>query len=276
MKVLRVGLLSGGISSALTCIEMIRRYGKENSVIINHDITGRVEDQDIKRFKQEVADYLGMEITYVNMDGWEDKDPLDVCMEIGAFKVGNGSALCTSYMKTQPFQKWLKANYPVKRGQMREDVVFYYGFSSDEKVRITRRVGIMAAQGYMTDYPLASWHFTKRTIYDLSEIGIKPPRTYEMFRHANCKGCLKSGKQQWYIIFCTDYDYFKKAIRAEEQIGYSILKDTYLSDLECKFASMKALGIEPTEKVGFQRFWADVRKMLKESEDILPCECSVA
>ncbi len=272
---LKVGLLSGGIHSALTCIEMVRKYGKENCLLMNHNITSRVEHPDIQRFKQEVADYLGMEITYANMEGWEEKDPLDVCMEIGAFKVGKGTALCTAKMKTEPFKKYLKENFPVKRGEIRDDVTFFYGFSKDEKVRITRRLGVMASMGYRTAYPLASWKNNERTIYSTEEIGIVRPITYYTYRHANCFGCLKAGKQQWYIVYCLDYDYFQKAIRAEEEIGYSILKDIYMKDLEPKFASMKVAGIIPSEKVGFQKFWAATNRILKEGYYSLPCECGV-
>lgn len=35
MNVKHVGLLSGGHSSAVTCIEMVRRYGKENCILLN-------------------------------------------------------------------------------------------------------------------------------------------------------------------------------------------------------------------------------------------------
>lgn len=50
---------SGGHSSALVAIEAVRKVGKENVILLNHDISIEVEDRDIKRFKQEVADYLG-------------------------------------------------------------------------------------------------------------------------------------------------------------------------------------------------------------------------
>lgn len=62
---------SGGHSSALVAVEAVRKAGKENVILLNHDISPEVEHEDIKRFKQEVADYLGIEITYANMPGWE-------------------------------------------------------------------------------------------------------------------------------------------------------------------------------------------------------------
>ena len=52
---------SGGHSSALVAIETVRRYGKEDVILLNHNISPEVEHEDIKRFKEEVAKYLGIE-----------------------------------------------------------------------------------------------------------------------------------------------------------------------------------------------------------------------
>ena len=106
---------SGGHSSALCAIECVRKYGKENVILLNHNISQEVEHEDIKRFKNEVAKYLGLEITYANMEGWETKTPLKICKELGGFKFRNGPVLCTYKLKTEPFHKWLKENYPVKK-----------------------------------------------------------------------------------------------------------------------------------------------------------------
>lgn len=78
---------SGGHSSALVAIEAVRKYGKENIILLNHDISKEVEHKDIKRFKNEIAKYLGLEITYANMEGWEYKTPLRVCKELGGLNL---------------------------------------------------------------------------------------------------------------------------------------------------------------------------------------------
>ena len=49
---------SGGHSSALVAIEVVKLFGKENVILLNHNINPRYEDADIKRFKKEVAEYL--------------------------------------------------------------------------------------------------------------------------------------------------------------------------------------------------------------------------
>lgn len=263
---------SGGHSSAIAAVEVARRYGKENVVLLNHNINDRVEDVDVKRFKQEVADYLEIPITYANMPDWDKKDQFDICVELNAFKYGiQSSAFCTQKLKTEPFIKWLAENFPTNKGEIRNDVKIVYGFDEKEETRITRRVGIMAAMGYMTEYPML---WKERTIHNIEEIGINRPVIYEIFNHANCKGCLKAGKQHWFTVYCLYPEIFEKAKNAEQAIGYSILREKYLEDFEKEWSVLKSKNFPATEKIIPQRFWAKARKILKE-DDILPCECSL-
>ena len=44
---------SGGHSSALAAIETVRRYGSENVILLNHDISSKVEHSKIKIFKMQ-------------------------------------------------------------------------------------------------------------------------------------------------------------------------------------------------------------------------------
>ncbi len=48
---------SGGHSSGIVAIEVVRKYGNDDVILLNHDISPTVEGEDIKRFKREVADY---------------------------------------------------------------------------------------------------------------------------------------------------------------------------------------------------------------------------
>jgi hypothetical protein len=258
----------GGHSSAIAAIEVVRKYGAEDTILLNHDINPSVENADVKRFKVEVAEYLNIPITYANHPDWESKDQFDIVIDAKAFKVGTGTALCTNRLKTSPFEKWLRDNYPDK------NCVIYYGFDASEKVRIQRRVGVLSQMGYRSDYPLALWE--NRTIHQTIEVGINPPNTYSQFKHANCVGCLKAGKQHWYIVYCTRPDIWEKAKRAEDAIGYSIIKGVYLEELEKDFSKMQSIGIETTEHEMGVTFFARVRKVFKEIEsdgDSIPCEC---
>lgn len=264
---------SGGHSSAIVAIEVVRRFGKENCVLLNHDISSNVEHEDIKRFKLEVAKYLGMEITYANINGLtsnELPDQFDVVMKANAFKVGGGSELCTSRLKTEPFMAWLASNVPDK------NCIIYYGFDLAETVRIQRRIGILGALGYRTDYPLALWK--ERTLENTDEIGIAKPMGYTKFKHANCIGCLKAGKLHWYITYCERPDIFEKAKIAEEHIGYTIIASDSMLELESDFEKLKRAGVTASEHEDGRTFAARARRILKnyvECEYIKPCECTI-
>jgi hypothetical protein len=261
---------SGGHSSALVAIEVARKYGVDSLVLLNHDINSNVEDADIKRFKVQVSNYLGVPITYANYKGLpveEIPDQFDVTVLASAFKVGSGSELCTSRLKTEPFKEYLDKYHPNK------DCVVYYGFDANEKARIQRRSGILGAMGYKSDYPLALW---ERTIQSTKEIGIEPPMQYNKFKHANCIGCLKAGKQHWYIVYCERPDVWEKAKWAEDEIGYTIIPGDTLEALEPVFDDMRKLGIPCTEHMDHRTFWSMVRKSgidTSTEQDRKPCEC---
>jgi len=269
---------SGGHSSALVAIEVVRKYGINNVVLLNHDINPNFEHSDIKRFKREVVDYLGLPITYANCLDISQPERLpnqfQVCMIAKAFKVGNGQPLCTNRLKTAPFYNWLNKNCTPG------NAIIYYGFDNSEADRIARRQKIIHSLGYSSCYPLAEW---KRTIHSTVEIGIKPPCTYAQFKHANCVGCLKAGRRHWYVVYCTRPDVWEEAKAAENYIGYTILPGESIESLEPLFDAMKTACIPASEHIPHQRFWADVAKFVKpnqreywvQSTIFMPCECSV-
>jgi hypothetical protein len=248
---------SGGHSSALCAIEAVRRHGRENVILLNHDLNPAIEDADIKRFKHEVAAHLGLEITYANHPQWDSATPVSVCLQAQAWKVGRSQIFCTHRLKTQPFQRWRKRNDPNKTR------TYIYGFdaSPSERNRAQRRSQAMGLDGYKTEFPLISW---ERTIESTNEIGIAPPLGYGKFKHANCVGCLKAGWQHWYIVFCERPDIWESAKAAEDEIGYAIHSDrsgpVYLVDKEPLLADMKRAGIEPTERVSPRAFWYGARR----------------
>lgn len=266
-----VVLLSGGHSSGLVAIEVCRRFGAENVTLLNHNLPSFVEADDIKRFKQDIANYVGLPITYASHPNPE-ANQFSVCIQAKAFKVDNGYEICTSRLKTEPFMRWLHENFPEK------NCVIYYGFDANEMHRVQRRSSIMGALGFKTDYPLALW--VKRTIKLSSEVGIKKPLGYSQFKHANCSGCLKAGWQHWYVIFCTRQDIWAMGKEAEYLIGYAIHHDEtgpiYLDDMEKKFIAMRCAGVPATEHIPHQRFWAQASKVINISvqPSLLPCECS--
>jgi hypothetical protein len=274
---------SGGEGSALTAIEVKRKYPDDKILLVNHEC--KLEDDDVSRFEKQVAEYLGIEITYVNMPDSDKKDQFDVVVEKGSFintSSPSREALCTHVMKTEPFMKWLFKNFRPYSDLFEEknDCIVYYGFGPEEYDRMERRCSIMGAHGYTTDFPLALW---KRTIKSTLETGILPPNTYKTFKHANCIGCLKAGWQHWYCVYVLRPDLWEKGKWAENEIGYSIHKDYFLEEKESMFSQMVKCGIEPTERIPAATWWASVKKVLKENKGLIcdidgneeakPCEC---
>lgn len=148
-----------------------------------------------------------------------------------------------------------------------------YGFDESERLRIQRRGSILGAKGYYTDFPLAYW---KRSIESIEDIGIRKPVTYRIYRHANCTGCLKAGKQHWYAVYCLRPDIFEEAKQAESEIGHSIIGLGYLEEFEPEFREMKDdKAICPSEKMPHQTFWAEVERRMPGEQNMFPCECAI-
>lgn len=248
---------SGGHSSALAAIETVRKFGRKNVILLNHNISSKVEVKEIKEFKTRVAEYLRLPITYANCEDFEKKTPLSLCMKQGTFRFRTGREICTYYLKTQPFYQWMKENYPVSRGHMSTEVVLVYGFNENETHRIARRRKHLCQIGYQSIYPLVE---LPRTLQDVETIGIERPSIYLDSKHANCIGCLKAGKQHWYKVYCCHRDIFEEGKMAEAQIGYSIIKGSYLKDLEQEFEQMKLSGVPATENMESYWFWNYARR----------------
>ena len=252
---------SGGRSSSECALSVAKKYGAENVILLNHDINATIEQACTKKLKQDVADYLGLEITYANHNDWSTATPVSVCVDAKAWKVGNGQILCTNRLKTDPFKKWMEENDPQKEN------VYVYGFDLSEPSRISRRSQIMGVMGYKTEFPML---WDKSEIVKLEDVGIEAGSAYKTFNHSNCVGCLKAGWQHWYIVYCTRKDIWNEAKEGEDEIGYAIHKDkdgpVYLEDKEELFSEMLRAGVVPTEKVKFQTFWAQARKAVKTNQ----------
>lgn len=252
---------SGGRSSSECALSVAKKYGAENVILLNHDITPVVEQACTKKLKKDVADYLGLDVTYANHKRWEEATPIEVCVDAKAWKVRNGQSLCTNRLKTAPFTKWLKENDPSCEN------VYVYGFDKSEQTRVNRRSQIMGSMGYKTLFPML---WDECDIVKLEDIGIDAGAIYETFNHSNCIGCLKAGWQHWYIVYCTRRDIWDAAKTGEDEIGHAIHKDklgpVYLEEKEELFNKMIAAGVVPTEKIKPQTFWAKAKKAVKAHE----------
>jgi hypothetical protein len=269
---------SGGVSSALVGAMVLGWHGPDDVIWLNHQVNA--EPPDVERFENEFAEAHKMKITYANGDEtkYPGLTPEAVVRKEKAFEIrhgGGSEVLCTNRLKTAPFMAWLKEHY-------QEGDIVYYGFDANEQNRIQRRSSIMAAQGYKTDYPLATWKNPLDKTY-LDKIGIKPPAQYKAFKHANCIPCIKGRKLHWLCVYLHDNKSYWRYSELEEEIGHHLLKDGYLEDLAPEFDKVCKLGIPIHEHYEANGFWADVKRRLKvggqrllfstKDEDSTPCEC---
>jgi hypothetical protein len=249
---------SGGKSSSECALTVAKKYGAENVILLNHDISAHVEQACTKKLKTDVADYLGLEITYANHKDWEKATPVSVCVDAGAWKIGSGHILCTNRLKTDPFKKWMLKNDPDCEN------IYVYGMDLNEPTRVNRRAQMMGVMGYKTEFPML---WPEEEIVRLESIGIDPGSVYKTFNHSNCVGCLKAGWQHWYIVYNTRRDIWDEAVDGEAEIGYAIHKDVngpvYLEDKLELFDAMIKAGVTPTEKIQPQTFWAAAKKAVK-------------
>lgn len=277
---------SGGHSSGLVAIEVVRKFGKENVILLNHNISSKTEDADIKRFKKEVADYLGLKVTYANIKGITNPDEIpdqfDVCMDAGAMTDSAGHALCTSRLKTEPFYEFLSLNFGTTNTLFEEakECMIYCGFDKNETARIQRRTGVLGSMGYKTDYVLAFWK--KRTISSTTEIGIFPPATYTVWKHANCKGCLKASLLHWYVTYVHAPEQYAKGMILEDAVDFTVhtvIREgvkmiVTLRELMPLFLCLKNEGFPATEHQSEIKFANKLKQYgLKEETGFKPCEC---
>ncbi len=238
---------SGGVGSAIAAVEVVRRFGKENVILINSDLSSFVETEDIKRFKQDVADYLGCK--YVCLNKGTTIDQFDVALNHNSFFEFNtkNSAFCNYDLKIKFFDEWLN-------NQQFDDFIVYLGFSPDEE---KRRINNIKYSPYKCDFPL---FWSNRTITDISEIGILPPKHYDLFKHANCVGCLKAGLLHWFVVYVYYPEVFKKAIETETKLK-QYLFGRPLKDYISEFDLYLKYGIVPNEHINPNEFWNDCRQV---------------
>lgn len=266
---------SGGRSSGECALSIANKYGAENVILLNHNITGRVERAETKRYKQDIADYLGLEITYANHPDWENKTPIQVVKDIGYFSnKQTGQVLCTYELKTLPFYRWLAENDP------NGENVYVYGLDKDEPTRIANRSQKMGQQGYKTMFPML---WDESEIVRLEDAGIKPPSCYDRFKHSNCTGCLKAGFQHWYIVYQEDREMFNEVAEFELDVNYSLRrqkgKTAFLDDKRELFDKMIAAGVPANEHIAQQKFWPMAKRMVKnheaEMDELAQCDQGV-
>jgi len=204
---------SCGVPSALAAKIALSRW---QNVIVARIVLDN-EHEDNNRFCQEVAIWLGCEITLLRSD--EYKDCWDV-WERKRFLGDSRGAPCTTELK-----KMVRHQFEVVGDRQ------VFGYTAEEFQRVERfkkntpEIEVCA--------PLVEQGLTRRQCFALwRRTGIELPALYKLgYRYNNCIGCVKGGKDYWNQIRIDFPDIFNRMKALEENIGASVIPDTYLKDL---------------------------------------------
>lgn len=177
---------SSGLSSALTSVRVIERYGRENVTLVFMDTL--FEDTDNYRFMEDFSRRHAVEILRLT----EGRNPYEVSRAQHVIP-NSRVAPCTLRLKIEVFRKWLKL-------QARPITIHIgYDFAEVHRCEPTRKN--YEKLGYEVDFPLLWQPIEYRQYEQVSreDWGIDPPRMYILgYSHANCAGrCVKQGQGDW-------------------------------------------------------------------------------
>lgn len=215
---------SGGAGSAVAAKLVIDEFGPEDVVLLFHDT--KAEHPDAKRFREEVAAFLGVPIT-------ERSDGRSLWQVIEAHNSLPSSFMgfCTDELKARQGETYLR-----DLEMAGQAYVVYNGMGADEEHRIARIRRKYREQGRALRSPL-----DERGITDPKSIvaswGIALPECYRYFKHNNCIPCFKAtGLEYWYNVWLHHRAEYERAAELEERFGYTVRRGESLRELTARFA----------------------------------------
>ncbi len=234
-------LYSGGANSAYVAWLVNQEY--HTDTILLHTPTYS-EHPDADRFRKQFAEFLNLPIT-VQADGrniWQLMDD-EHCLP------SDRIPFCSRILKSEQAMKFYNT--------MTEEFVVYFGYDGSEWRRAQNTSARLLHEGINAEYPLLKTGLSsddiKKVIRDQFRICLPEPYLY--LNHNNCLPCFKGGKQHFYQIWKYYPDYFAKAEKAEYNIGHSVFKGVYLTEL--------------------RKQWESQIPMFTDADDLRPCMCSI-
>ena len=224
MEKIKIGSLSAGVSSFIACYlekDTIDRY-------IYIDIDDHHPDN--LRFLRDCEKVLGKKVEILK----SEYGSVENCIRTaGVIKLPNHFAPCTAWLKKRVLKEFeLKL-----QGY---EITYVMGFDVDEKHR-AKRLNIDKSN-IKYQFPLIERELTKEDAHAICEkLGIKRPKMYDLgYSNNNCIGCVKGGMGYWNKIRIDFPDVFEKRARLERDIGYHLLKECYLDELDENRGNMQS------------------------------------
>lgn len=204
---------SCGAASAVAAKLTIDAYRDRCKVhVLNSPVAE--EDEDNRRFLNDVGAWLGVEIGIVKSKKYPSCSAVDVWRD-RKFMSGNAGAPCTLELKKKARQEWERENH----------VDWHVlGFTADEVRRherfvLTERDNVIPV--------LIDAQITKQMCYDiLRDAGIELPRIYSLgYPNANCIGCVKAtSATYWSHVKSVHPDVFEERAKQSREIGARLVR----------------------------------------------------
>ena len=218
MKKLKVCWVSAGVSSF-----MAGWLAGDVDKWIYIDIDDQHEDSI--RFIKDIEKVIGKEVEILRSEQYRTVE--ECVLAFGGFRnPWNNFAPCTNWLKKRVRKAWEAAHEDY-------DLTYVWGFDLKEKNRAERTVEANPQASH--EFPLIEKNLSKEEVHGLFErtFDFKRPLMYDMgYPNNNCIGCVKGGAGYWNRIRKDFPEVFKNRAELERKVGYSILKGTYLDELD--------------------------------------------
>lgn len=262
-------LFSGGAASAYVAKWVVDKYGKDDVMLFFTDTLW--EDRDNHRFMEEIADYIGIEITRV-VDG---RTPEDIFFE--EKYLGNARfAKCSEELKIR--QTVILIEELRMEGY---EPILYFGIGPRERRRaetLRKNYGghiLTFDKPVQCEFPMIdsiSEDIKAKYIIE-NEWGIKLPRMYSLgFKHANCSGrCVRGGMHHYANLYLEWPEEYKKQEEMEERFRDTFNYNVSMMKKAGKPYTLRNHRINVIEKLSKK----ELEDYAKEDDvDEIPCFCS--
>jgi len=209
-----ISYFSGGVSSAVATKLAINDIDR---IVYTH-----INDQhpDTMRFIKDCEAWFGKEVEILQ----SRFKTVDEACRYASFIKGPSGASCTRILKREVRKKF--------EAGLCQKIRAVWGLDCEETQRIERIKNSMP--GHVHLFPLYDKKICKSLAHEiLKASGIARPYMYELgYPNNNCVGCPKGGAGYWNKIRVDFPDVFESRNQLERLLGYSILKNGYLDELD--------------------------------------------
>jgi 3'-phosphoadenosine 5'-phosphosulfate sulfotransferase (PAPS reductase)/FAD synthetase len=265
-----VAMFSGGASSAYVAYKMVQAHGKENSILFFTNTLW--EDEDNYRFMDEVAEYIGLEITE-RMDG---RTPEEVFYD-HRFLGNSRLAKCSEELKVYQTITFLEE----LRDLENLEPILYFGIGPHEAHRAENLKEFYEhnpIEPIETRFPMIETFKSDLNVKSIIENdwGIKLPRMYALgFSHANCAGrCVRGGYEHYKQLYQVWPHQYQKQEEMEERFRKHFEKNVSILKRDSKPYTLKEYREQILEKLDEDEKKKEFSELLKKEDSHIPCVCT--